>query len=32
MEADHHGYVSKGAIDGLKRIVGPRLGDGSQIN
>lgn len=32
MEGDHHGYVSKGAIDGLKRILGPRVGDGAQIN
>lgn len=31
-EGDHHGYVSKGAIDGLKRILGPALGDGAQIH
>jgi hypothetical protein len=32
MEGDHHGYVSKGAIDGLKQIMGSRLGNGSQID
>lgn len=31
LEGDHHGYVSQGGIDGLKRLLGPRLGDGSQI-
>ena len=31
MEGDHHGYVSKGAIDGLKRLLGAQLGDGAQI-